>query len=90
MTLHRDTDGTLPKYAWPGGYPILYVCADGGVLCADCANGQNGSIASESADAPADWRIEGADIHYEGDAEICDHCGVEIPSAYGPIEEEKS
>jgi hypothetical protein len=83
MTLHRNDDGKLPAYAWPGGYPIYYVCTDGGVLCPECANGENGSEASERKDAPHDWRLEGADIHYEGPPLVCDHCGTEIESAYG-------
>jgi len=82
MSLHREQDGTLPKYAWPGGYPILYVMADGAVLCPDCANGQNGSDASETADDPG-WRLDGMSVHYEGPPEHCAHCNVEIESAYG-------
>lgn len=35
MTLSdiRLSDGTLPAYAWPGGYPILYMAKDNGILC---------------------------------------------------------
>lgn len=87
MALHRDEDGTLPAYAWPGGYPVLYLCADNGILCPACANGQNGSEASESIDAPADWRLVAHSIHWEGPAEICEHCGAEIESAYGDPDE---
>ena len=29
-------DGTLPRWAWPGGYPIGYVTGDGDTLCAAC------------------------------------------------------
>jgi len=83
MKLQRNDNGKFPAYAWPGGYPIIYVCADGGVLCPDCANGENGSEASESSDAPSDWRMEGTDIHWEGAPELCDHCGAIIESAYG-------
>lgn len=79
----RDSDGRLPAFAWPGGYPVLYVCADGATLCVACANGDNGSEASQAADTPSDWRLVAADIHYEGPADICDHCGVATPSAYG-------
>lgn len=87
MALHRDDDGTLPAYAWPGGYPVTYLCADGGTLCPACANGENGSLASESLDpdCPDDnqWRLVGQDIHYEGEPIVCDHCGASVESAYG-------
>ncbi len=52
----------------------------GGILCAsnECANGP------EAKDIDDDqWNIIAYDIHYEGEPFICDHCGVEIESAYG-------
>lgn len=79
----RMDDGSLPAYAWPGGYPIVYVMDDGEVLCPDCANGKNGSDASVGADAGSGWRIKGYQIHWEGEPEHCAHCNAEIPSAYG-------
>jgi hypothetical protein len=38
MKPQRDDNGNLPAYAWPGGYPLYYLCADNGVLCPQCAN----------------------------------------------------
>ena len=88
--MHRDDDGKLPAYAWPGGYQILYYMADGECLCPACANGENGSLASETADE-RNWRIVGQDIFYEGAAEVCTHCNAIIESAYGnPEAEEES
>lgn len=87
--LHREDNGKLPAYVWPGGYPIVYTCADGGCLCPACANRENGSEASEDKDAPADWRLIAADIHYEGEPITCDHCGAEIESAYGDPNKEE-
>ena len=29
---------TRDKYAWPGGYPILYLDTDNSVTCSDCAS----------------------------------------------------
>lgn len=81
--------GKLMSYAWPGGYPIYYLTEDSGVLCPNCANGDNGSEAhTESEDCdhcPDDrqWLIVAADIHWEGPPMDCDHCGGEIESAYG-------
>ena len=55
----RDDSGKLPAYAWPGGYPIIYIAGDGGIFCPACANGENGSDAgTDSADCDPAWRIE--------------------------------
>ncbi len=77
----RNDKGELPTYAWPGGYPIFYVTADNGVLCAsdECANGPE----ARDTDADDQWRIVAADIHYEGAQLVCDHCNGTIDSAYG-------
>lgn len=86
MTLHRDDNGKLPAYAWPGGYPIIYICDDGGVLCPACANGENGSEAYTGEYQPElgrDWHIAGSQVHWEGPAEHCAHCNAIIESAYG-------
>lgn len=66
---------------WPGGYPIFYICHDGGVLCADCAN-ENIAMTSDP-EAERDWRVVGSDINYEDDDLQCDNCGKMIESAYG-------
>ena len=85
----RDDKGLLPVYAWPGGYPVVYITTDGGTFCPDCANGQNGSEArTEPGNYPNDgWVIVGHAIHWEGDPISCDHCNTEIESAYGPLED---
>lgn len=75
--------GQLPHYAWPGAYRIFYMCADGGLLCSDCANGGNGSEASTDPDTPSDWRIEAYDVYWEGPDTYCDHCNKTIESEYG-------
>ncbi len=74
----------LPAYAWPGGYPVLYVCSDGGVLCPKCINAELSLVDAAIRDNDrSGWRVVGADVHMEGEPEICDHCGAEIESAYG-------
>lgn len=85
--LKADNGGTLPAFAWPGGYQMIYVASDGGVFCPDCANGKNGSDARLSDgpdDAPHDgWLLEGYDVFYEGPDEYCAHCNAVIESVYG-------
>jgi len=82
--LPRNDDGTLQSFAWPGGYPIFYLAADNGILCPDCANGKNGSECQNPECQDEDqWRIVAAEIHWEGEPLVCEHCNGEIESAYG-------
>jgi len=85
----RGDDGKVPKFAWPGGYPIVYLADDGETVCADCVNDPSNPI---HEDGEADgWRIDGYDIHWEGPPEHCAHCNAEILSAYGdPSEDDAS
>jgi len=67
-----DPGENVPAYAWPGGYPLVYVDGGGSYLCADCAN-------REGYTDP----VTSVFIHYEGDPVTCDDCGTQIESAYG-------
>lgn len=77
------TESELPVTA-DGGYPLVYYTEDNGLLCADCANGKNGSMTMdpETQDDPQ-WMLVDAHIHFEGPGMVCDHCGASIASAYG-------
>lgn len=86
--LHRDSTGRLPAYALSGGYPMIYLVDDGEALCPACANGENGSGASEDALPRSGWRIVAADVHWEGAPLVCAHCSAEIESAYGDPSQE--
>lgn len=90
MSIPRSEDGTFPAFAWPGGYPLVYVTRDAEELCPPCANGDNGSIAhtgcvghKRCAEDDDEWCIVGVDVHYEGPPILCVHCGKGIESAYG-------
>lgn len=81
-----ENDSTLMHYAWPGGYPIFYVVADGGVLCPECARmAEAEGLANDSEDEQ--WYIVAADVNYEDEQLFCDHCYAHIPSAYGEDEQ---
>jgi hypothetical protein len=82
MKLERKSDGKLWSYTSVGGYPLVYYTRDHGTLCPKCANGENGSEASEDSDDPQ-WRLVACDVHWEGIPLTCDHCNAEIESAYG-------
>jgi len=73
----RNADGTLPAYAWPGGYPIRYHDEDGGEYCPSCAN-------QTDADPP----IVGGDVAWEGPADLCGGCGKLMETAYGDPDDE--
>ncbi len=76
----RDEDGKFQTYVWPGGYPVYHLCADYGVLCPKCANGN--SEVGTSQDTPKDWRIVASGINWEDPDLYCDHCEQRIESAY--------
>ena len=76
--LERDSDGKLPAYAWPGGYPLYYATEDGETICADCASDPDTSD-------PAEY----ASVFYEGAPEYCADCNATIESAYGDPDEDK-
>jgi hypothetical protein len=73
--VYRDERGRYPANV-DGGYPILYYSKDGSTLCARCAS-------EEDTSDP----VVGADIFYEGPAEMCEDCNAVIESAYGNPDE---
>lgn len=78
--LEPRRDGKLPRYAWPGGYPLYYLCADGGELCSLCANKENGSEAAEDHEDPQ-WQLVACEVNWES-LLYCAHCNKQIEAAY--------
>lgn len=81
----------LPAFAWPGGYPIYYLFADGGVCCPACANKEITQIDDDTRGVVrfpmmrprcGGFALCGFDVNYEDRDLYCDHCGKEIPAAY--------
>lgn len=77
MTLQRMRNGKLPRYTWPGAYPVYYVHKCCTTVCPECA----------------DWTIRNGDeeeedftaqVNYD-EIVVCDQCGDRIESAY-PVE----
>lgn len=94
-TIHRESDGTLPSYAWPGAYNLRYLMEDGESICAECANGGNGSLATtdkaaceDSNGAGSGWLIVAQYVNWEGPDDYCAHCGKVMPSEYGDPDSE--
>lgn len=76
----------LPAYCWPGGYPLYYFCADGGVLCPDCVNAEIDMIAVSRRNFDKQWDVRALQVNWEDVHMVCDHCGKRIESADGGIE----
>lgn len=73
-------------YAWPGGYPIYTILADGSLLCPQCAHSNLGLILrNTSQENNSGWEALGAEVLWEG-TEACGHCGKPLESAYGEVQ----
>ena len=68
-------DDKLPKWAWPGGYPLYYLDNENNVLCPACAS--KDGYESEPVACDVNW--EDPDLY-------CDDCGERIESAYAEEE----
>jgi hypothetical protein len=75
----KESGQKWPAYAWPGGYAIAYLCADGESLCADCMDTQPVTFGSGVNPMDAQWEVcgvfaYGADTDYPETDEHCAHC----------------
>ena len=72
-------------YAWPGGYPMFALMADGEVIDAQSARENYKQIlqATRNPGTSRDWECIGVDVHWEGAPLECAHSGRAIESAYG-------
>ncbi len=84
----KRKDRELEFYAWPGGYPIFYLTADGGVLCPKCASKAfKDGLTNDPCDTQ--WYLVDLAINEEDNDLYCDDCNEKIGSAYGDDDEEK-
>jgi hypothetical protein len=72
-------------YAWPGGYPLFFITADGAALSFKAARDNRRLILEAIAtnDTRGGWRIAALDVNWEDSTLTCDHTGAPIESAYG-------
>lgn len=77
-------DGQYDSHVWPGGYPVYYLCADGGILCPACANENKAVIAQATTNSQEDrqWQIVSQNVNWEDADLACDNCYKFIESAY--------
>jgi hypothetical protein len=71
-------------YAWPGGYPLYFVTADGGALSFATAWEERSNIAEaiNKSDNTGGWRVVGMDVNWEDTELYDDHTSERIESAY--------
>ena len=81
LAFRRDEKGCCEKYVFPGGYPVYYVCADGGILCPDCVDSEQALI-DVADEHDRQWMVIGQEINYEDDQLYCDNCNKRIKPAY--------
>jgi hypothetical protein len=85
----RVKEAIRSAYAWPGGYPLAIVMADGELMCPGCARGNYNLIADRfvSPKGGSDieqWRAVGIEALYEDaeeDPAKCCHCGKAVDKA---------
>lgn len=80
LTVNRDK---LPAYAFPGGYPIAYICKNDDVMCPHCINKNIVQIDDAIKNRRSDWNVIASFVNYEDESLYCVHCSRHIPSAYG-------
>ena len=72
------------SYAWPGGYPLYLLMADGGTMHIKCAEKNRENIVdSIKTDTRDGWLPAAVDVNYEDEDMICCQCNEKIESAYG-------
>jgi hypothetical protein len=82
----------LPSFAWPGGYPVMYLARDGWrdddtskLDFNEHDRSENvccAKCAADITDQP-DLIIVGDFLHYEGPPQYCEYCNGFTDSAYG-------
>lgn len=74
----------MERHAWPGGYPLMLVTDDGGILCATCVSDNFGCISYSYRNGIKDgWYPTGMMNGGEIDTETeCDNCGIIIVEAH--------
>jgi hypothetical protein len=85
LSKYKNDKGEYEAYAWPGGYPVYYLAADGEVICPECMNKEKKLIEEATANPGTDkqWEIVGTDANWEDTEMYCANCNKHMESAYG-------
>lgn len=66
--LHAVKAAIRSPFAWPGGYQISIVLADGELICPECARKEFRQIARATlADSRGGWTAAGVECAWEGE-----------------------
>lgn len=77
-------DSRNGPYAWPGAYPVYFICNDGEALSFAAAKENRRLILESIRDDSRDgWQVIAAEINWEDIDLYCSHSGETIESAYG-------
>ena len=75
------------KWAWPGSYPVYFICADGEALSFEAAEANKMLIENAIRDRDSDdWRVIGYEVNWEDPCLFCAHTNERIESAYAEDE----
>lgn len=70
-------------YAWPGGYPLFFICSDGAALSFAAARERRRCILEALAhNLDNGWRVVAVEVNWEDAYLVCDHTGKPIEAAY--------
>lgn len=76
-------------YAWPGGYPLYVVMADGEALSVAATKSEFKQICRSTLQGSSDgWAAAGVEVNYEDGELYCAHTNERIESAYAEPENE--
>ena len=70
-------------YAWPGGYQVNAIMADGEFMCHDCICKEEEVFQDDTMQDQDEWRFIGAEVYWEGPTLRCCHCDKDLLSEYG-------
>jgi hypothetical protein len=77
----NDLKATLRngEYAWPGGYQLGFITADGGLICFDCVKEELRNVIWSIQNRVNDgWLVDMVAViehDFDGHAVCCEHCG---------------
>lgn len=75
--------GHVRAFSDLGGYPLVYLAKDGGVLCAACVENEL-KLCTDPDERQ--WFVIAHDVNWEDPALYCEHCEERIESAYAEEE----
>ena len=84
-TLRKVKEAIRNGYAWPGGYPLYIVMADGEALSIAAAKAEFKLVAHATLFScfRASWKAAGVEVNWEDTELYCAHTNEKIESAYG-------